>query len=87
MADPTRGSIDLSFVSEDVRTQLAHSREILNQVKSLAELLPEISNDKVRGEIQKSITELLNIASGLVSNATSTSANTELTIISSKKRP
>ena len=82
MADPP-GSIDLSFVSRDVRNQIAHSRHILTQVQALKDVLQKVENPDARAQIERSINELLTIAGGLTNNATTTSSNTVLTIVTS----
>src|ERR1700674_4383916 len=74
-------SIDLSFLSDDVRNQLAHSRSILDQIQVLQSLLPKINDPEARKQVEESIKKLLNIANSVVINASTTSSNVANTII------
>jgi hypothetical protein len=83
MTEAPKRSVDLSYLSTDVRNQIAHSREILDQAKALRDILPEIKEVEARSRIERSIKELLNVASGLAANATSTTAATVMTVVTS----
>ncbi|HUI97004.1 MAG TPA: hypothetical protein VLX44_14700 [Xanthobacteraceae bacterium] len=83
MAESPRRSVDLSYLSTDVRNQIARSRDILTQVRALQATLPEIKESDARAKIEQTIKELLTVASSLAENATTTTANTVLTVVES----
>ena len=75
--------LDFSFINQDVNTQLAQSREILDVVQRLQTLLTVVPPGEERIKLEESLKRLLNAASILTSNANSTSSNAALTIVSS----
>jgi hypothetical protein len=79
MPSNTPGSLDLSFLREDVRNQYAISKDILDRVEELRRLM-EIASPEMRGDLEATIRKLLASAEGLTTNATSTSAQVTSTI-------
>jgi hypothetical protein len=75
MADPSQKYLDLSFIASDIRAQLIHSRGILSQVEVLQHILPSIKDPEARAQVEASIKSLLSIASGLSTNALTTSSS------------
>lgn len=77
MGDSGQKYLDLSFIAEDVRNQLARSRDILSQVQELRKISSDIKDELTKAKIDDSISRLLSIANSLTSNAAATSASVE----------
>jgi hypothetical protein len=75
----TTGSVDLRFLSEDVRKQYAISKDILDRVEELRRLV-EVASPEMRPQLDATIRKLVASAEGLAANATSTSSQVSSTI-------
>ena len=68
--------LDLSYIVQDVRNQITHSKEILEQAKGLRDLADKIQDADTKSELLKKSHELAQIADGLITNANTTSSST-----------
>jgi len=80
----TPANVNLGFINKDVEAQFARSRDAVEVAESLNSLLPQIENPEVRAQVEQNIRRLLGIADSLTKNATFTSNNAALTIVSSR---
>ncbi len=78
-------TVDLSYIREDVRNQLALSRDILAQVQALQATLPRIENPEARAAVENAIRHLMTSVSDLANNANTTSVHTVATVVSSAR--
>jgi len=79
----TERSLDLGYIAKDVQTQLNQSRALIEEARRLQGLVPQISDTKIRSQIEETIGNLLRAADTLTANASSTSTHTTTTIVSS----
>jgi hypothetical protein len=79
-------TINLGFINQDVNAQLERSQDMVQIAQSLTALLPKIEDPDVKSKLEESIRTLLTTANSLTTNASSTSANAALTIVSSRSR-
>ena len=78
-------TIDLSFINKDVSLQLTHSHHIVEAAEKLRELLPRVTDEEVKKQIENQIRTLVEAAKGLTANATATSTTAaNLTSLSGK---
>lgn len=73
---PRPAIVDFSFLSEDVRRQREIAEQALAEAKRVDELLKETTEPKIKEGLEKTKKTLLDVASGLAVNATSTSTAT-----------
>jgi len=81
MADSPK--LDLSFLARDVRNQIAHSRDLIEQIKSLRETLPKIEDAETRQKVEQTIKGLLGIVDNINANTEFTTTSGTTTITSS----
>ena len=68
-------SIDLSFLSRDIRNQIAHSRDLLAKVEQLQDLANNANDSELKNKLQTIASNLVSIANSIAQNASTTSAN------------
>lgn len=71
----TGSSLDLSFLSRDVQSQIESSRSILEQVRLLRSSLNKIENEEARAAIQTTINNLLSVVDNISANVENTTAS------------
>jgi len=76
-------SVDLRFINDDVREQLAQSRRILDVVETLKSITVKVEDAQPKAKIEESIRTLVDIASKLTTNANTTSNTAVITVSSS----
>jgi hypothetical protein len=72
--------LDMGFVRDDVRNQIAHSRAVLAQVDLLQRALPQIQDQSAKDLVQQAIDGLLEAANKMASNVAATTDSANVTI-------
>ncbi len=71
---------DFSFLSDELRRQRELAQEALDEAKRIDKILAGIDEPKVKEALTMTKETLLNLASGLAANATSTSSAATITL-------